>query len=685
MKQIYPGVWSYILGEPETVTPVRLRFHPPAGNALQDLPASPVPPILPETIQGSITPRGCRIILPLGDKEQVYGFGLQFQSFNQRGRKKTVRVNSDPKADLGDSHAPLPFFVTTAGYAVLVDTARYATFYCGSARLKRDRSKGEVLTDAVIIEIPRAEGVEIYFFSGISDISDSVGGENYSERVMLAIQRYNLFSGGGCLPPRWGLGFWYRSHSDYSQQNWLKLADDLRREEIPCDVLGLEGNWQSHTYSCSFLWRDTFPKPAEMVQKMVAEHYHVNLWSHIFTHVSSNIYQQLYPFSGNYEVWEGLVPDLTYPEARQIIQKEFTQQHVDLGTSGYKLDECDNSDYVQQPWSFPELAQFPSGLDGEQMHQVFGVLFQQTVDELFRSRNLRSYGEVRSSGALAAPYPYVLYSDLYDHREFIRGVANCGFNGLLWCPEVRHAVSAEDLIRRLQVVVFSPQALINAFYIMNPPWKQWVTELNNAGQFAENYAEVQAICQELLQVRMQLIPYLYTAFYHYQSQGIPPFRALVVDYPDDPNTWNIDDEWMIGDRLLVAPVTAGIYKRKIYLPAGSWYHFMTGQVVSGGTFIDWDVPLNSIPVFIKAGSVLPLAQSTLHTADAHSLDLTVHVYGDGSLPITLFEDDGLTYDYLKGDYNLLKIAWNITEQAVAQERTGDCRCPGYRVLKWEMH
>ncbi len=79
---------------------------------------------------------------------------------------------------------------------------------------------------------------------------------------------------------------------------------------------------------------------------------------------------------------------------------------------------------------------------------------------------------MRSSGAFAAPYPFVLYSDLYDHRQFIRALVNAGFSGLLWCPEVRDAASEEDLIRRLQSVVFSPLAMVNAWYIRNPPWKQ---------------------------------------------------------------------------------------------------------------------------------------------------------------------------------------------------------------------
>ena len=139
-----------------------------------------------------------------------------------------------------------------------------------------------------------------------------------------------------------------------------------------------------------------------------------------------------------------------------------------LGVSGFKLDECDNSDFTGG-WSFPEASQFPSGVDGEQMHSLFGLRYQSALWQQFQQRKQPTYSLVRSSGALASPYPFVLYSDLYNHRQFVRALVNSGFSGLLWCPEVRDAKNEEDLLRRLQTVVFSPLAMINGWYIPNPP------------------------------------------------------------------------------------------------------------------------------------------------------------------------------------------------------------------------
>ncbi len=254
---------------------------------------------------------------------------------------------------------------------------------------------------------------------------------------------------------------------------------------------------------------------------------------------------------------------------------------IDLGISGFKLDECDNSDYTGG-WSFPECSQFPSGIDGEQMHSVFAIRYQQAIWEQFRKRDLPTYGLVRSSGALAAPYPFVLYSDLYKHRDFIRALVNSGFAGLLWCPEVRDARDEEDLIRRLQSVVFSPLAIVNGWYIKNPPWKQLDRKKNNAGELLENWERLEARCREIIGWRMQLVPYLTAAFTRYAEDGTPPFRALVLDAPNEPALQKVDDQYMVGDRMMVAPLFADEPERKVILPSGQWHDFWSGEVHQGG-------------------------------------------------------------------------------------------------------
>jgi alpha-D-xyloside xylohydrolase len=243
---------------------------------------------------------------------------------------------------------------------------------------------------------------------------------------------------------------------------------------------------------------------------------------------------------------------------------------------------------------------------------------------------------VRSSGALATPYPFVLYSDLYGHRDFIRALVNSGFSGLLWCPEVRDASSEIDLIRRLQSVVFSPLAMINAWYIKNPPWKQLNRKLNNADQLLDGWEKLEARCREIIGWRMQLVPYLTATFQRYASDGTPPFRALALDTPGDKRLHKVDDQYLIGDRMMVAPLFAeGDTDRKVVLPEGVWHDFWTGETLKGNMEIMVPASTEKIPVYVKSGSIVPWADVGLFAGAPETRRLTARVYGDGSLPFEL--------------------------------------------------
>lgn len=541
-----------------------------------------------ENIAFRVNNRGCVLSFPLDNDAQIYGFGLQLKQFNHRGRKLKMSVNADPIAPTGDSHAPVPFFVTNKGWGMYVDTARYAEFYCGNqmnaafgggyknqAAKEVGNQTAAVSTEelyairqesdqTMTIQIPGCQGVDVYIIEGdtITDI----------------VSQYNMLSGGGCDVPEWGLGVLYRCYSRYTDKQVIGIVDEMQSKDIPLHIIGLEPGWQTRTYSCSYLWSDLYPNPAEFLETMRAKGIHVNLWEHAYTHPTAPIHDALAPYSADTLVWGGLVPDFTLEEARKIFS-EHQKTLVDAGVDGFKLDECDSSDYTGS-WSFPLSTQFPSGMDGEQYHSMFGLLYSQVMMEALG--NTPTLSEVRNMGALAAPYPFVLYSDLYEHQDFIRGVTTAPFSGLLWSPELRDAATREELLRRMQVVVFSVQCLINAWYCPDLPWREFGCE-----------EEV----RELLKLRVKLIPRLQEAFRLYKATGKPPIRALVMDYTADAEVANIDNEYLFAEDLLVAPIAAGQGNtRDVYLPQGNWEDFFTGEPVQPG----WHtVTTEGIPVYRK--------------------------------------------------------------------------------------
>ena len=590
---VAPGIWRLRLGQPENLTPMSFRAAQPRTHEMEALPACQRLPLCASAIGFKATGRSVVVELPLQPGERVYGLGMQLGLFDPLNGRRVIRVSDDPGTVLGDSHAPAPFYVSTRGYGVYVDSARYVSFYCGNLAPVRERQAPEKTVAAprgngsaartstaelyrprelsqkvMTVDIPVARGVDVYL----------IGGPDLG----LAVQRYNLFAGGGCLPPLWGLGVWYRASTELGQGEVLGFLREFRDRHVPCDVFGLEPGWQSQAYSCSFVWGQKYPDPAALLREAAARNYHLNLWEHAFTHPTSPLYQPLLPWSGDYKVWNGLVPDFASPQARKLFADHHDKLLVSQGVSGFKLDECDHQPLSATPWSFPECSQFPSGLDGEQMHLLLGSLYQQTLLVPYRERNRRTFGLVRSSGALASPLPYALYSDAYDHRQYVRAIATSGFAGILWGPEVRDMGSLEEFYRRLETSVFSALTQIDCWYLKNPVWKQIDKERNNQGQFMANWEQTESVCRRLLELRMSLLPYLYAAFADYRNSGSPPLRALVMDYPQDATTWGIDDEYLFGPSLLVAPLFAGQTQRQVYLPEGQWYDFWTHEKLAGG-------------------------------------------------------------------------------------------------------
>ncbi|RVU00988.1 glycoside hydrolase family 31 protein [Mucilaginibacter limnophilus] len=685
VKEPANGVYKISEGVIEKYTPECFREEKADINALKQLSKGNIPFNISD-INVSVDSRGCKIAIPLGEGEQLYGFGLQVGSFNQNGLRKMPIVNDYPLNNLGYTHAPLPFYVSNKGYAILVNTSRYTTFYCGSNQPKR---KQNIDTDIpaetklsveelyqtkvsgrnnVLVDIKGAKGIEIYVFSGPD--------------MLTAIQRYNLFAGGGALPAMWGLGIKYRVKADFKQTDILNAVDYFREKHIPVNVIGLEPHWQTAAYPCSFVWdKAFFPNPKEMVSQLNAKGLQVNLWEHAFVSNQSPLYKPLYDRSGDYMAFHGLVPDFVDKPTRDIFAKHHKDSLLSVGVSGFKMDECDNSDLSRGDarWSFPEMTKFPSGIDGEQMHQLFGLLYQKTIYNLFKEGNQRTYLDVRSSNAFASPYPVALYSDTYDHKQYIEMISNAGFSGLLWSPEVRESNSFKELVMRSQTAVLSAQALFNSWYLQYPPWLQFDKGKNNRGELLEDKEANEQVIRTLFKFRMSLIPYLYNAFYQYQSKGIPPFRALIVDYPEDEKVFNLSDEYMIGESLLAAPFSGNAETRKVYLPKGVWYNFNTNEKLIGGKEYTLKFEYDKLPLFVKAETILPMARPVDFISNDTQFDLTCYVYGSGKTKSYLFEDDGTTFDYLNGKMNIVEL--RAENGKIMVTRNGKFKSKRFNVIK----
>ena len=655
-QQVEPGVWKGVVGTPESYSLLDVSGATPLKEGFTRLPEVSLPALANEIV-GAVQDGKTSLRIPLQRKEQLYGFGLNFQTVHQRGKILNLHVDHYGGKDNGRTHAPVPFYISNRGYGVLINSARYITVYAGSGARKdspnapvaKDRNTDKTWTsapysDAVSILVP-APGTEIYLFAGPTPMD--------------VVRRYNLFCGGGTLPPRWGLGFTQRTKKLYTADDVEKEAAEFERRGFPLDFIGLEPGWQSKAYPCTFEWdKGRYADPAGFVKTMLDKGVRINLWTNPYVSPESDVYKEMYPVSGSHTVWCGIVPDLAGEKARRLWKDKLEKEHINIGVSGYKIDEVDG--YDRYLW--PDVATFPSGVSAEQMRQTYGLWVQRTTADLYKQRNQRTFGLVRASNAGASSYPYVIYNDYYSHQDFITALINSGFSGVLWTPEVRGSKTGEEWLRRFQSVVFSPMAMINAWASGTKPW---------------SFPEVAPQIKEYATLRMQMMPYWYTEFARYHFDGIPPFRAINLEPGFNPEqavstevkstnlednpyleaiSKEIKDQYMAGEYLLVAPMFAGQKERTVVLPQGNWYDFYTGKYVGNGERITVAPGLDRIPVFVKDGAVIPFMEAMLHAPKAgQKVNLEIRHYGKADGAYRLYDDDGETFDYEKGAYSWREI------------------------------
>ncbi|HEY0944776.1 MAG TPA: TIM-barrel domain-containing protein [Opitutaceae bacterium] len=650
-QEVASGVWRASIGRPEDLTLLSAAGVQPSRSAIAALPAAEFP-FERSGIETRQWSGKTALRLPLGLDEEIYGLGVDFKVMRRTG--SVFRLHVDHwGGHTGRTHAPVPLYVSSRGYAVLFDSARYLDVSVAhGVRLAAqdkppviDRTTGKdwaamPRSDSVEALVP-ADGLAVYVFAGPTPLD--------------AIRRYNLFCGGGALPPKWGLGFLARTPTRYSAEQALAEIAAFREHGIPLDMLGLEPGWQDHAYPCSLEWDAArFPDPAGFLAAVKKQHVRVNLWFNPYISPTAPLYPKLLPFAGTHLVWNGIVPDYTIEAARKIFGEHLRKEVLDVdpeAVGGFKIDEVDG--YDRYLW--PETAVYPSGHDAEQLRQTYGLLLQRLVYDLFRQQNRRTLGQVRGTNAGASPLPFVIYNDNYAFDEYITAVGNSGFAGVLWSPEVRGG-KAEDMLRRTQAVCFSPLALFNGWATADKLW---------------THADVRDHLRAAIVLRLRLLPYFYNTFAQYHFEGTPVIRPmpLVAGFPGAARqesgsldatanpyaigkTVEVKDQYMIGDALLVAPIAPGATSRKVVLPRGRWYDFYTGRFAGDGEPIEVAPPLSQIPLFVKDGSLIPMiGERQWIPAAGEIVPLEVRHYGERPGQLSLYDDEGETFDYEHGLYS----------------------------------
>jgi alpha-glucosidase len=619
-----------------------------------------------------------RLSMGMQPDEYCYGMGERAYGLNLRGKRLTL-WNTDPPIYHRSSD---PLYYSIPFYLATHENGVYGLFWDNSARGLADL--GATKSDELVFEAEKGE-LRYYLFAG--------------NDVQQVLSRYTDLTGRIKLPPLWSLGYHQCRFSYISQVEVLKLADEFRSRGVPADVIYLDIHYMSRFRS--FTWnRDTFPQFQSMVDalhkkgfKVVAilnpgikvdsdyEVYRAGLEQDVFLK-----YPDGKPAAG--VVWPGLCyfPDFTNPSTRVWWGKQMTNL-LKTGIDGIWNDMCEPAIFTQDgAVTLPDYVRHDKdGLGGDHLenHNVYGMLMGRASQEaLLKQRpEQRPFNIIRAGFAGAQRYAASWTGDNTSDWEHLRLSISMALNmGLSGAPVTGPDVGGFNTDSNGELYTRWMQAACLL------PFFRSHTTLNTHPQEPWSFGQPYEVINRLsIELRYKLLPYLYSVVAQCKEYGWPIVRPIFMAEPDNPAIRSIDDAYLLGDALLVAPVLeSGAVRRSVYLPVGGWYDYWTGEFYEGGETIQVPAPLERLPLFVKAGAVLPLWPEQQYVGHEEIKTLTYRVF-PGDFETTQYEDSGDGFGYEDGDYRWIYITCKWDEGRLhINRRVAGRFVPSYTTIKLEV-
>jgi alpha-glucosidase len=588
--------------------------------------------------------------------EHFFGFGERMDFLDRRGKQLKLNVGRGKGLPhiigayniLEANYSPVPFFMSTNGYGIFFHNAYPTEWNMGS-----DRKNAYSFS---------AEGGELdyYFiygpkFPNILDQYTNLTGKP----PLMSLFAYGLhlgtYSGG-----TWG----FEQFS--SDQYVINLARKLRELGIPVDILWLDSTWRifgevGGKGATSFEWRETFKNPKGMFDSLYSMNYKM-VGLHLRPRFDNGKTIRLLDTAQKLK--------FTYPEGNYAgefvnyfdsASTDFWWNHgvkrvADIGARFLKTDEGSAFGGVANE----SEKTGPQGKEISKLHNLFPIAYAKAPYEKFQQFNgMRGLNQTREGYAGIQRYPYIFAGDWPSEWQYFAPVIKAGLNiGLSgvgnWAHCMggfEHVADPELYIRWVQFGMFSPVALV--FGMDHPGYKEpW-----NYGEDAlRNFKKYDSL-------RYKLLPYIYSNAYQMFQTGSPLMKALVLNYQDDENVYEIGDQYMFGENLMVCPVTTkGAQTRTVYLPGGEWYDWWTGKKYTGKQFVHVVAPLDTIPVFAKAGAIIPMQPAMKYVGEKPVDVITLDIFPSGNSSFNLYEDDGQSLNYLQGQYSITKIKASVSSE-----------------------
>src|ERR1051325_7619795 len=609
----------------------------------------------------------------LGFDEHFYGLGEKAAHLDKR-RGFFVNWSSDTP---GYAEGRDPIYQTIPFYLGLENGAAYGIFFDNSFRSYFDF--GRLSQERIWFG---AEGGELnyYFFYGPS--------------IKKILGRYADLTGHMPLTPLWALGVQQCRYSYYPDTMVEEVVRQYRARDLPLDVIYLDIHYMNG-YRVFTFDPKRFPNPKALTEELSRQGVKTvvivdpgvkyqppaagsapiasakpelqpqDQRYYVFdSGIAQNVFQ--HRKSGDLfipRVWPGdsVFVDFTKPDARAW-WGELHRAYTNNGIAGIWNDMNEPADFVDQTGKNQrDVVSFDEGENSTHAknRNVFALLMARaTYEGLARLQpDRRSFVVTRAGYAGIQRYPTMGNGDTLSTWDALAlNVPMFTTLGLSGEPFVGSVVggfigraNGEFLVRSYQIGFLAP------FFRNHHAVDGYDQEPWRFGQYYED------IIRKYLKLRYRLLPFLYTTLEAAHRTGTPLFRPLVLNYQDDPNTYNLDDEFMIGDDLLVAPIVRpDVTSRLVYLPRGSWYDFWTNKKYAGGTMIRVEAPLETVPMFVRGGAIIPMGPDLKFVGEKPVDPITFAIYPDekGSASTTLYEDDGISPAYLSGKFSRTLVSIN---------------------------
>jgi alpha-D-xyloside xylohydrolase len=538
--------------------------------------------------------------LDLGVDEYVYGLGERFTPFVKNGQSVDI-WNEDGGTSSDIAYKNIPFYVSSKGYGVFTNHPELVSYEIASESASRVQFS--------------VAGEELEYFV--------IGGGS----PKAAVANYNELTGKPPLPPAWSFGLWLSTSftTDYDEKTVNSFIDGMSEYGIPLSVFHYDCFWMKEYEWCSFSWDEAmFPEPAAMLKRLRDKGLHICVWinpyigqkSPLFDEASKKGYllRKTDGFTWQWDLWQpgmGIV-DFTNPDAAAWYNGKL-EALIDMGVDCFKTDFGERIPVEDIVWF--------DGSDANRMHNYYAFIYNKIVYELLErkkgkgnavlfARSATTGGQqfpVHWGGDCEATYPAM--------AESLRGGLSLAMGGFaFWSHDIGgfEQTATSDVYKRwIAFGLFSTHSRLHGSSSYRVPWL-----------YDEESVDV---LRRFTKLKNSLMPYLFAQAVKATLTGVPVMRPMVLEFPDDPLCLTLDKQYMLGDSLLVAPVFREDGRCDVYLPAGKYFDFFTGETIEGGRLISGVYDYMTLPVFVRENTLLAMGRED--TAEyGYNENITIRAY-----------------------------------------------------------